>query len=81
MKIDIDAVMEESREIMAEAKEIMMEAVGALLDLICLQDDGKKADDSTARFLRQEFCWDLLDGKYGLAGTLYGLRLMRRKRK
>ena len=47
MKIDIDAII-------AEVKEIMMEAVGLLLDMICLQDDKQKADDSDIRFLRRE---------------------------
>ena len=55
MKIDIDAVV-------AEFKEIMMEAVELLLDMICLQDDMQKADDSDIRFLRREYYLDLMDG-------------------
>lgn len=74
MKIDIDAVVD-------KIEGIVLEAIVILLDLICPQADVKKTDDSTVRFLRQEFCWDLLDGKYGLAGSLYGLRLMRKGRK
>lgn len=74
MKIDIDAVVD-------KLEGIVIEAIVVLLDLICPQDDVKKTDDRTARFLRQEYCWDLLDGKYGPVGSLYGLRLMRKGRK
>lgn len=74
MKIDIDAII-------AEVKEIMLEAVGLLLDMICLQDDKQKTDDSDIRFLRREYCLDLMDGKCGVVGCLFGLSLMRRERK
>lgn len=74
MKIDIDAVVD-------KLEGIVIEAIVVLLDLICPQDDVKKTDDRTVRFLRQEYYWDLLDGKYGLVGSLYGLRLMRKGRK
>ena len=74
MKIDIDAVVD-------KIEGIVLEAIVVLLDLICPQDDGKKTDDRTARFLRQQYCCDLLDGKHGPAGSLYGLWLMRKGRK
>ena len=74
MKIDIDAVVD-------KIEGIVLEAIVVLLDLICPQDDGKKTDDRTARFLRQQYCWDLLDGKHGPVGSLYGLWLMRKGRK
>lgn len=74
MKIDIDAIVD-------KIEGIMLEVIVVLLDLICPPDDGKKADDRTARFLWQEYCWDLLDGKYGPAGSLYGLWLIRKGRK
>ena len=74
MKIDIDAII-------AEVKEVMMEAVGLLLNMICLQDDKQKADDSDIRFLRREYYLDLMDGRFGVVGCLFGLSLMRRERK
>ena len=74
MKIDIDAVV-------AEFKEIMMDAVGLLLHMICLQDDKQKADDSDIRFQRREYYLDLMDGRFGVVGCLFGLSLMRRERK
>ena len=74
MKIDIDAVVD-------KIEGIVLEAIVILLDLICPQADVKKTDDSTVRFLRQQYCWDLLDGKHGPVGSLYGLWLMRKGRR
>ena len=74
MKIDNDAVVE-------EFKEIMIEAVGLLLNMICLQDVKQMTNDSDIRVLRREYYLDLMDGKYGVVGCLFGLSLMRRERK
>ena len=50
MKIDIDAVV-------AEFKEIMMEAVELLLDMICLQDDKQRPMTATSGFCGGNITW------------------------